>query len=149
MKYIARTQRPRHGKRPIIAISGGPFQDVELTPHQVIYLAFSLGGLADAASEEDVSSSTWAPTTLDMTDCLGDSCPDFYESVSTHEPARTTRLLDSPLSTPERSKAHRMFLAGISLSVIRERLKCSRYAVEQWVISEPAILRSILANYWN
>ena len=81
MNYIARTKRPRHGKRPVFAISGGPFQDVELTLHQIIQLALGLSGLANAASDEDVTDPEWKPSTLDMTDCLGDCCPDFYQDL--------------------------------------------------------------------
>ena len=149
MKYIARTLYPRHGNRPIIALSGGPFQDVELTPHQAIHLALGLGGLADAASEENVTDPAWKPSTLDMTDCLGDCCPDFYEAKRQGEMQAAEFAARDPdrfLTKGECEIAIRMFRSGMPFDSIGGRLNLSRAALQEWAASDPEVVRAVLAK---
>lgn len=63
---------------PLMLLDGGPFSGVELTPHQVRYLAAALVGTADAAMKEDVAASGWRPRTIVLGDALGSKAPAAY-----------------------------------------------------------------------
>ena len=75
MKFNLRTARPISGTIPLMILHGGPFENLELSPHQAKFLAASLQGLADAVAEEDVTVPGWRPTSFTVFDCLGDKRP--------------------------------------------------------------------------
>ena len=79
MKFKVRTIRPAKGTRPLMVISGGPFIDIELTPHQAKMLSAALSGTTDAVAEEKVADPSWRPRSLTVCDCLGDEAPDCYD----------------------------------------------------------------------
>lgn len=69
-----RVVRSRLGT-PLMVLDGGPFNGVELSPHQMRYLAAGLAGVADAIAEEPVTARSWRPRTIVMGDALGDKAP--------------------------------------------------------------------------
>ena len=80
MNFKVRTIRPTNGTRPLMLISGGPFIDIELTPHQAKMLAAALSGTTEAIAEEDVADPSWRPCSFTVHDCLADACPDIYDN---------------------------------------------------------------------